>query len=184
MASAPGPLSSLSHPDPDESFTVCDTALFTTKEGRCFPDSAFGSVCLRPATLWRRRMCQRAQGDPGGVFIATRETSNGAQGCSGREPLVPMMEPADLWERHDLPVAAGLNRSPLGGILAKRKMRSGLVVILEVRNKDASQTPFIQDDPVVQAFAPHAADQAFHIRILPRASWRRDDLFHAHRHHG
>ena len=43
--------------------------------------------------------------------------------------------------------------------------------------------PFIQDDHVVQAFAPHAADQAFHIRILPRASWRRDDLFHAHRHH-
>ncbi len=36
----------------------------------------------------------------------------------------------------------------------------------------------------VQAFAPHAADQAFHIRILPWASWRRDDLFHAHRHHG
>ena len=28
----------------------------------------------------------------------------------------------------------------------------------------------------------HAADQAFHIRILPRAPWRRDDLFHAHRH--
>ena len=33
---------------------------------------------------------------------------------------------------------------------------------------------------MVQAFAPHAADQAFHIRILPRAPWRRDDLFHAH----
>ena len=37
---------------------------------------------------------------------------------------------------------------------------------------------------MVQAFAPHAADQAFHIRILPRAPWRRDDLFHAHRRHG
>ena len=84
-----------------------------------------------------------------------------------------MMEPADLGKRHDLPAAAGLNRSPLGGILAKRKMRSGLVVIREVRNKDPSQMPFIQDDHVVQAFAPHAADQAFHIRILPRASWRR-----------
>ena len=29
---------------------------------------------------------------------------------------------------------------------------------------------------MVQAFAPHAADQAFHIRILPRAPWCRDDL--------
>ena len=37
---------------------------------------------------------------------------------------------------------------------------------------------------MVQAFAPHAADQAFHIRILPQAPWRRDDLFHAHRRHG
>ena len=93
-----------------------------------------------------------------------------------------MMEPADLWKRHDLSGAAGLNRSPLGGVLSQRKMRSGSVVIIEVRNKDPSQMPFIQDDHVVQAFAPHAADQAFHIRILPRASWRRDDLCHAHRH--
>ena len=37
---------------------------------------------------------------------------------------------------------------------------------------------------MVRAFAPHAADQAFHIRILPRAPWRRNDLFHAHRRHG
>ena len=37
---------------------------------------------------------------------------------------------------------------------------------------------------MVQAFSLHAADQAFHIRILPRAPWRRNDLFHAHRHHG
>ena len=35
-----------------------------------------------------------------------------------------------------------------------------------------------------RAFAPHAANQAFHIRILPRAPWRRDDLFHAHRRDG
>ncbi len=39
-------------------------------------------------------------------------------------------------------------------------------------------------DRMVQAFAPHAANQAFHIRILPRAPWRRNDLFHAHRRHG
>ena len=80
-----------------------------------------------------------------------------------------MMEPADLWKRHDLSAAAGLNRSLLGGVLAQRKMGSGSVVIVEVRNKDPSQMPFIQDDHVVQAFAPHAADQAFHIRILLRA---------------
>ena len=140
------------------------------------------SACHRQDTR-RGRECWRVHGYPGGVFIATREPSNGTQWCSGREPLVPMMEPADLRKRHDLSGAAGLNRSPLGSVLAQRKMRSVPVVIIEVRNKDPSQMPLIQDDHVVQALAPHAADQASHIRILPRASWRRDNLFHAHRHH-
>jgi len=54
------------------------------------------------------------------------------QRCSGREPLVPMMEPADLLKRHDLSAAAGLNRSPVGCVLAQRKMRSGSVIIIEV----------------------------------------------------
>ena len=94
-----------------------------------------------------------------------------------------MMEPADLWKRHDHPAAAGLNWSPLECVFAQRKMGSGSVVIIEIRNKDPFQMPFIQGDHVVQAFAPHAADQAFHIWILPRTSWRRDDLVHAHRHH-
>ena len=139
----------------------------------------FGFVGLPLATLSTRRKCRRVHG----VFIATREPSYGTQRCSGREPLVPVMEPADPWKRHDLSGAVGLNRSSLGCVLAQRKVRSGSLVIIEVRNKDSSQMPFIQDDHVVQAFAPHAADQAFHIWILPRASWRCDDLFHAHRHH-
>ena len=58
---------------------------------------------------------------------------------SGREPFVAMMQAADLWKRHDLSGAARLNRPPLGGILAQRKMRSGSVIIIEVRNKDLSQ---------------------------------------------
>ena len=74
-----------------------------------------------------------------------------------------MMEPTDLWKRHDLSDAVGLDRSTLGSVLVQRKMRSGSVVIIEVRNKDPSQMPFIQDNHVVQALAPHAADQAFHI---------------------
>ncbi len=80
-----------------------------------------------------------------------------------------MMEPADLGKRHDRSGAAGLNRSPLGDVLAQRKMGWGSVVIIEVRYKDPSQMPFIQDDHVVQALAPHAADQAFHISAAP--SW-------------
>ncbi len=152
------------------SFAAGGDAFFTAKEARGFLETAFGFVCLPSARFSARQEVRRVHGDPGGIFIATREPSNGTQRCSGCEPLVPMMKPADLWKRHDLSGAVGLNRSPLGGILAQRKMRSGSVLIIEVRNKDPSQMSFIQDDHVVQAFAPHAADQAFHIRILPWAS--------------
>ncbi len=91
--------------------------------------------------LSARQEVRPGHGDPGGVFIATREPSNGNQRCSGREPFVPVMEPADLWKRHDRSAAAGLHRSSLGGVLAQRKMGSGLVVIIEVRNKNPSQMP-------------------------------------------
>ena len=46
------------------------------------------------------------------------------------------------------------------------------------------QMPLVEDDQMVRAFAPHDVDQAFHIRILPRAPRIRDDLFHTHRDHG
>ncbi len=141
--------SSLFHPATNGSSAVAGDALFAAKEARCFLESAFGFVCLPSATLSARQEVRRVHGDPGGVFVATREPSYGSQRCSGREALVPVMEPADLWKRHDISAAAGLKRSPLGGVLAERKMSSGSVVIIEVRNKDPSQMPFIQDDHVV-----------------------------------
>ncbi len=101
-------------------FAAAGDVLFTAKEAKCFPETAFGFVCLPSARLSARQEVRRVHGDPGGIFIATREPSNGTQRCSGREPLVPMMEPADLWKRHDLSDAVELNRSPLGGVLAQR----------------------------------------------------------------
>ena len=41
------------------------------------------SACHRKRS-WRGRKCRRVHGDPSGVFIATREPSNGTQRCSGR----------------------------------------------------------------------------------------------------
>ena len=87
---------------------------FTAKEARCFPETAFGFVRLPSASLSALPEVRRVHGDPGGVFIATREPSNRTRRCSGRAPLVPMMEPADLWKRQDLSGAAGLNGVRLG----------------------------------------------------------------------
>ena len=90
------------------SFAAVGDALFTAKEARCFPATAFRFVCLPSARLSARRKRWRDHRDPGGVFTATRELLNGTQRCSGRKPFVPVMEPADLWNCHDLS-AAGLN---------------------------------------------------------------------------
>ncbi len=61
-----------------------------------FSETAFGFVFLPSATLSARQEVRRVHGEPGGVFVATREPSYGSQRCSGRKPLVPMMQPADL----------------------------------------------------------------------------------------
>ncbi len=92
----------------DGSYAVAVAALFTAKVARCIPESAFGFVCRYRHCSRCGRRWGRDHGDPSGVFIATREPSNGTRLCSGRKPLVPMMEPADLWKRHNLS-AAGLN---------------------------------------------------------------------------
>jgi len=61
------------------SIAAAGGALFTTKEAMCFPKTAFGFVCLPSARLWARQEVRRVHGDPGGVFIATRESSNRTQ---------------------------------------------------------------------------------------------------------
>ncbi len=128
--------------------------LFAAKEARCFLETAFVFVYLSSAKLSaRQEVLASPWRSQWRLHRHMKSLKRNPARCSGREPLVPMMEPADLRKRHDLSGAAGLNRSPLGSVLAKRKMGSGSVVIIEVRNKDPSQMPFIQDDHVVQARA-------------------------------
>ena len=54
------------------SFAAVDDALFTAKKERCFPETAFGFVCLPSAMLSALQEVRRVHGDPGGVFITTR----------------------------------------------------------------------------------------------------------------
>ena len=105
-----------------------------------------------------------------GIGWAQRRTAKPCRGivhpgkqtveCSGSQPLVAMMQTADLWKRHDLSGAAGLNRSPLRGVLAQRKMGSGSVVVIQVRNKDLPQVAFIENDDVIEALPPASASRA------------------------
>ncbi len=58
---------------------------------------------------------------------------------SGREPLVAMMKSTDLWKGDDFTLAGWLSRARYRAIFPKRQMRSGLVVIIEVRGEDPTQ---------------------------------------------
>ena len=53
-------------------------------------------------------------------------TAKGAENRAwlGRNPRIPMMQPADLWNRDDLARFGGLDRPRLGAILAETKMSS------------------------------------------------------------
>ena len=46
------------------------------------------------------------------------------------------------------------------------------VVIVGVGPKDAGKMSLIENDEAIEAFAPDRSDDAFHVRVLPRRSWR------------
>ena len=73
---------------------------------------------------------------------------------SGRDPLVTMMQAADLREGDDISSVDCLHRPPIRGVLIQRQMTARLVVINQVRSQDVPQMCRVQDDNVVQAFAP------------------------------
>ena len=55
-----------------------------------------------------------------------------------------------------------------------------MMVILEVPGQKPPQMALVQDDHVVQAFAADAANEPFHVGILPWALGGDDDLFDPH----
>ncbi len=79
---------------------------------------------------------------------------------SGRDPLVTMMQAADLREGDDISSVDGLRRPRIGGVLIQRQMTARPVVINKVRRQDLTQVCRVRHDNVVQAFAPASASRA------------------------
>ena len=92
-----------------------------------------------------------------------------------------MVQAADLWEGDNVAGRGRLYRTRLGAILAEREMSSALVVVFKVSRQHTAEVLLIEDDDVIEAFAPDRADDAFDIGVLPRRSWRGDDLLDSHR---
>src|SRR5215468_9952459 len=62
-------------------------------------------------------------------------------------------------------------------------MRSGAMIVAEVRFQDPAQVVFSKHDYVVQTLSADGADQSLHESILPRAARRRDHFLDLHSRH-
>ncbi len=78
---------------------------------------------------------------------------------SGSQPLVTMMETANLWKSDYLTGFDGLDRPWHGAVLAQRKVSPRPMIIVQIRSENAPQVLFVQDDEVVKTFSPTRASR-------------------------
>jgi hypothetical protein len=91
-----------------------------------------------------------------------------------------VMQAANILEHDDRAAIWRLNRSRMGAIHVQRQMCTPTMVVVEVQGEDAPKVTLVEDNDVVKAVSPDAADQAFDIRVLPRASGGGKNLFDGH----
>ncbi len=72
-------------------------------------------------------------------------------------PLVSMMQPTDPRQSNYLALASrfGLYRPVVRRVFLKAQMRPIVMIIFDIRTKDAYQVSFIQDDDTVRALSPY-----------------------------
>lgn len=87
-----------------------------------------------------------------------------------------MVEPADLQDLDDVTGRRRGDRPCVGSVLVEREVRSRPVIVREVMGEDTAQVPFAEDKDMIEALAPHRADQPLHERILPRTVGRCEDF--------
>ena len=78
-----------------------------------------------------------------------------------------MMQAANLWNGDNLARMGWMNRTWFRAVLPQRQVRSGSMVIVEIRGEDPTQMTLVQDDHVIQAFTADRSDNAHDKTILP-----------------
>ena len=94
-----------------------------------------------------------------------------------------MVEPADVGQGDDAAVLGGLDGARLWCILLKREMRPRAVVVAKVAAQATTKVLLVEDDDMVEQFTPDGADQPFGERVLPRRTWRGENLDDANSFH-
>src|SRR5258708_38606739 len=82
---------------------------------------------------------------------------------------VKMMQAADLWNLDHVTEQGRLDRSAERCIFFERQMRTATFVVIEIILEYSAQPSLMEDNDVVQAFAPNGTDETLNVGILPRA---------------
>jgi hypothetical protein len=99
---------------------------------------------------------------------------------SGGATFVVVMQAADVRDWDDRAAAWWLSHPRDRRIFVKREVSPPLVIVNEVVLQVAAQRAFVPDDDVIEALTPKGADHAFHERILPGRTGRRQYVVDAH----
>ena len=95
--------------------------------------------------------------------VAPRE----GQGLGGAT-FVPMVETADLRDRHDRAECRWCDGSVIGRVFIEGQMGPRSVVVLDVLSQDTTESRRVHDRHVIEAPASHLANQSLHGLVLPR----------------
>ena len=90
------------------------------------------------------------------------------------------MQAADLWNLDHVTEQGRLDGSAERCIFFERQMCTATFVVIEIVLEDSTQPGLMEDNDVVQAFAPNGTDEPFDIGILPRALRCSQDFVNAH----
>ena len=95
---------------------------------------------------------------------------------SGRFARVEMIQSTDLWNLDHRTERGRLGGSADGRIFFERQMRAASFVVIEIAIQDPAQSGAMENNDVIQAFAPNGTDQALRVGVLPRVIAARSGL--------
>ena len=96
---------------------------------------------------------------------------------------VAVVESANLRQGYDIAELGWLDSAWRGRVLLESEMRARAVVVAEVAAKTTAEVSLVQDDHVVEEFAPDRADHTLGEGVLPRRSRSSENLINAHDSH-
>jgi hypothetical protein len=142
---------------------VVDGAQTAGEQGRVGPGIEFPN--LRTPDVGRGR-------DPSEAVVGSEVSSGDA--------VVPMMESAEVRNRHDTLLGRRLERAWVRAVLVQRLMGARGIVVGQVSPQQPKEVSLVQDQEVVEALSPDRSDDPLDEGILPGCAWGDEHLTNPH----